>query len=105
MLGGGCSLGRPMQVKFCRFWASKSFPYCDGSHNDHNAGPACINVEGGTLDVASLSRGKAALTPAEVMRLHRLVRLSHAVCGARPLTRPRRGVRLAEMLFTRTITQ
>ena len=76
-----------MQVKFCRFWASKSFPYCDGSHNDHNAetgdnaGPACINVEGGTLDVASLSRGKAALTPAEVMRLHRSVRPPSLLCA------------------------
>nr|CAG4650650.1 EOG090X0JRY [Sida crystallina] len=22
---------------FCRCWKSKSFPYCDGSHNQHNA--------------------------------------------------------------------
>jgi len=24
------------QKCFCRCWKSKSFPYCDGSHNKHN---------------------------------------------------------------------
>merc|ERR1711962_1736772 len=34
---------------FCRCWRSKKFPYCDGSHNNHNketgdnVGPLCLS--------------------------------------------------------------
>ncbi|CAK9296541.1 unnamed protein product [Gordionus sp. m RMFG-2023] len=28
---------------FCRCWRSKIFPYCDGSHNEHNQN-SCDNV-------------------------------------------------------------
>jgi len=37
------------KVSFCRCWRSKKFPYCDGSHNAHNAstgdnvGPLCLS--------------------------------------------------------------
>uniref|UniRef100_A0A4D5R9C6 CDGSH iron-sulfur domain-containing protein n=1 Tax=Scolopendra viridis TaxID=118503 RepID=A0A4D5R9C6_SCOVI len=36
------------RVSFCRCWRSSQFPYCDGTHNEHNkttgdnVGPVCI---------------------------------------------------------------
>ncbi|XP_064643534.1 CDGSH iron-sulfur domain-containing protein 2 homolog isoform X2 [Lineus longissimus] len=31
------------KAAFCRCWRSKKFPYCDGSHNQHNKN-CCDNV-------------------------------------------------------------
>ncbi|XP_038060255.1 CDGSH iron-sulfur domain-containing protein 2 homolog [Patiria miniata] len=39
---------------FCRCWRSKKFPYCDGSHNNHNketgdnVGPLCLSKKSGS---------------------------------------------------------
>merc|ERR1712096_304250 len=43
--------GEKGKVVFCRCWKSKSFPYCDGSHNKHNTevgdnvGPLIVKAE------------------------------------------------------------
>jgi|SaaInlStandDraft_5_1057022.scaffolds.fasta_scaffold204197_1 CDGSH iron-sulfur domain-containing protein 2 len=44
------SLGGKEKLVLCRCWKSKSFPYCDGSHNAHvndgsdNAGPLIVSL-------------------------------------------------------------
>ena len=69
-------------VKFCRCWKSNIFPYCDASHDEHNAAsgdnvaPACLVNDLDESDrgldrlMGKLANGSKALKPSEVMKMH-----------------------------------